>query len=488
MPSGNHELGVTLENFAQTQLPFLSKGQKEATATLGQTLSLRLGEPITIRLIEAVGGAGKSELLKTLRPILEKFGVAVIPDEIKPDDYRTEHNFQGTIIATGRIFGEQGKDDILIPIKGFTHSELEILLRQDISDPDLRKTISRFSIGSLRLAKIMADQSIGLNVKEIKPYIIRQFLSRIAASFLIDRIPNQFIPDSYEEMNQLIQKTIFAQYIPDLDLESESSLISMSLFEISSEGFGRFGKLIDQLGSDPKQNNRVNNPVNLIINYALSGKPRHYYSLEYQQIESDIKSCIRNEEIPKSLSFPLYTYKQSLEIYKKIVIGNIEGIDSVFREPRIFLAAQIPHEGTERDILENCLNFCINRPLSGYLRKTSLAIFPPADRQNQRLSNWISDGDEQFFQKESSGKERHRFFSEPFPDLENLIRTNSGIYDMLGLITGDHSKIPLVPGGITDLILQSILQQLGFPYAIMYINKYNTYFYNPRTQTLNKVR
>jgi hypothetical protein len=485
-----NNLGEQLRSTATESLPLLSGGQQHAIEEFASIIEIYLGQPVTIRFMEAVGEAGKTMLITSIKRDLASLGIAVIEDTILPADYRAQTGHMGPIVATGRIFGTHSPEDVTINVAGFSVDELDRLLAPTVKDQQLRHDIARYSIGSIGIARTIAGHA-GTIDKTGQYSIKMQYFARIAASFLCDRIPDYMLKKGPDFIEPLIND-MYARYIPDSDLEHEKQMIMTALEELSGEGFAHLEGLLAKLGSDISISKKSINPVEIITTEMQHGGTRYSYPYEYKDITRLIEQVRKAQELSSQAAIsenlttlPLYTFLSTRQALRDVITGSIEGVEGLHSEPRFRIVASIPHDGIERITLEKCMENCIRYPLQSAMRKTALAIFPPQQRDGTRLSAWNISREGQFFERINSGEERHSFFLPEFAALEEILDLVSGKTDRLFFLSGDHSKIPMVPTIITDLVLESILQQLGYPYLVQYINR--PYIYNPENKTLEAI-
>jgi len=478
-------LSAQLQSKAAESLPLLSGGQQHAIEKFASIIGNYIDQPVTIRFMEAVGGAGKSELINSLRSMLASMGVSVIPDETPPNEYRAQSGHEGPIVATGRIFGTHSPEDITIKVAGFSVDELDRLLIPFVANRTKRRDIARYSMGSFRIAQTIAEYARGITAAR---NIQNEYYSRIAASFLNDRIPDYMLKKGLPFIKNLLDQ-MFDQYIPDKNLADEKLLITYELEELSHEGFAHLDGLLAKLGSDLSTPNSSMNPVETIITEMQHGGTRNSYPVEFRNITDLIEQVRKAQQLNSQaalsenlISLPLFTFHSSKQALRDVIIGSIDGVEGLQSEPRFRIVAAIPHDGIERITLEKCLDNCERYPLQSSMRKTAFAIFPHQQRDEIRLSEWNISNERQFFERTSYGTENHNFFYPEFKSMEGLLGLVTNNPDRLFYLSGDHSKIPMVPTIITDLVLESILQQLGYPYIVQYIDK--PFLYRPESHEL----
>lgn len=479
------QMSETLGNRLFEVMPEPSLGQLDAAYALGSQLEQNTGGNVTILFQEAVGGAGKSELISALKPIIAPYGVIAVPDEQVPSEFRKQHGITGTLIATGRIYGIGQEGDVVIPVKGFAPAEVVRILKDDVKDKNVLAEVSSYCLGSLRLARMMVENTRYLEPDKLKSQVLPKYLANIAALFLLDRIPAKHLKRGFSDYENVVKK-ISDEYLPEPLPRHVQAGITLALAEMRQEEFSALNKVFRNLAMDPKRNSGKFNPVEEVREQYRKGA--HFLRLN-DELERTIQEMehVLYLEKPSECTFPLHTFQETYGIYRDLGTANVSGYEGVYREPRIYMVTQVPDDKTEQRMFYDILMAFVDRPLRWRMRKTALAILKSGSDPEDRNSSFYIQGDSQFFEIDSTGREHHRFFNLPYIEMEEDLNSAVTVEsERLFYLSGDHSKVPVDPSMIISLVLESVFQQLGYPYIVQYINK--RYAYVPADREIRRIK
>lgn len=461
-------------------IPNPSQGQIDATLELADFVELlNDGSPIDIVLVEGIGGSGKSELISALRTQLELDGVALVPDEDKLEDYRIENGIKGIQVATGRVFGDHYQEAFEIKVNGFTRDEIAKVLVSQGLDERLANLIGEYAIGSWRIANIMRDHLVGGEADMRNEIELKNLLARIAAISVIDRVPNKYFKEQGVER---VFKSV-TNYVKGINVDTVQDLIYETIFSLGKK-YNLLQKAFLRLGCAIEDITDRYNPVKIIADatndkgylvYDTDTLPKDFLKGAHEVAKLFVDESSR-------VVFPLDQSDHVLENLKLVLAGDPNNIRGVYHEPRVDIVASVPISGHLRNVLRNCFEQLIdfNRLLGK--RKTALAIFNRETDTYNRRSTYHIDGDIQFFQRDlGTGRESHGFFRPKYLALEGQLDDSSDTnQETLFFTSGDHSQVPIETSMISVIILQSILQQLGMPYIVRYVDK--NFRYDPDTK------
>ena len=181
-----------------------SRGQTEALIQLAIVLDNKSKtdgkQPgYKLGLYEAIGGAGKSELFRSIEPAFKEISEITglgfqLEIDGTPGMYHTSTNIASNnqvLISLGREAATNGELDIKIPVKGFTHDEVTNLLgerHQGVMVPAYVKAARENCLGSMALADTIYKSLLESSPDFEDTRTINKNAYQEAALFLTDRL------------------------------------------------------------------------------------------------------------------------------------------------------------------------------------------------------------------------------------------------------------------------------------------------------------